>query len=62
MFHLGDVKRVDDTASSGIKLNSFKAQWKKSQENRGDGENQTFNHHGERAMEKKGYSQRQQKT
>jgi len=57
MFHLGDIKRVDNTTYSGIKSNS-----EHSGKNRGAGGNQTFRHHGKEWKKRKDHSQGQQKA
>lgn len=51
MFHLGDIKRVDNTTSSGIELNS-----EHSGKNREAGGNQTFSHHGKDRKRRKDHS------
>lgn len=51
MFHLEDMKRVDNTTSSGIKMNS-----EHSGKNRGAGGNQTFRHHGKEQKKRKDLS------
>lgn len=51
MFHSADIKRVDNTTSSGIKLNS-----EHSGKNRGAGGTQTFRHHGKEQKKRKDHS------